>query len=407
MEIELNKIVQNPHQVRTISTDEELWELAQSIRDNGLLHAIKARPTDRGYELVYGHRRVAAMRLLGWTKCEAIVEEMGDEDSLVQSLAENLQRQDLDILDEARSYQALVDRGYTLDQIAELVRKAQGRISNRLSILRLPPQVQTLVKHRQGQHATTTEQGGLSPDSASRIASAVETPDEAIAIAQKALDERLNSREIRELTGLLKETSALHQREQIIRTPWETIARELEQDLNKQAESFPAVRKTEPLGILVHRKIVWNLRRLNLEQFDHFTIGYSERSIEQFIELLGLARVELLADVRRIPISQFRPEFSKSNLAEALARHGIEYVHWPELGVPTEIRRSFQDTADLDDLFTWYDSNIRPDLKLAQFDTELSSQRIAFMCVEFDPQSCHRHRIAACLERTGFRLLDL
>lgn len=403
MKIELTKIVESPHQVRTITTDEELWELAESIKEHGLLQPIKVRPTDRGYELVYGHRRVAAMRLLGWTKCNAIVEGVNDEDSLVQSIVENLQRQNLDVLDEARSYRVLVERGHTLQEIAELVKKPQGRVSNRLSILRLPPQVQELVRPRKGQHETTTEQGGLSPDSASRIASSVNTPDEAVELAQKALNENLSSREIRELTALLKETLPSPQREQIIQTPWEVTARKLEQDRDGQTARRLATSQTEPLGILIHRKLVWNLQRLDLEQYDHFTIGYSERSLDQFIELLHLARVELVADVRRVPISRFRPEFSKVNLGHTLAKQGIKYVHWRELGIPTEIRNSFQ----TNDLFDWYDSNVQPELKLAQHDTELSKQRVAFMCVEVDPQSCHRHRIAACLEKAGYRLLDL
>lgn len=400
MQIELTKVVYSSHQVRTIFTDEELRGLAESIKENGLLQPIKVRPTDQGYELVYGHRRVAAMRLLGWTRCEAIVEEIDDDSSLVQSLAENLQRQNLDIIDEACSYEMLVERGYPLREIAELVNKPQGRISNRLSILRLPPQVQELVRVRTGQHVTTTEQGGLSPDSASRIASVARTPDEAIALAQKALDENLNSREIRELTGLLKRALSPSEREQIVHTLWRIT--------DKQGDDKPsgenlAVRQNEPFGQLVHRKTVWNLRRLDLEQFDHFTIGYSERSLDQFIELLRLARVDLVADVRSVPISRFRPEFSKSNLAEALIEQGIEYVHWPELGIPTENRRSLR----LADLFDWYDTHVQPGVRLTQHTAELSDRRIAFMCVEVDPQSCHRHRIATCLERIGLRLLDL
>jgi ParB/RepB/Spo0J family partition protein len=403
MEIELSKIVENLHQVRPIFTNEELWELAESIRDNGLLQPVKVRPTNRGYELVYGHRRVAAMRLLGWTKCEAIVEDVSDEDSLVQSLVENLQRQDLDILDEARSYQLLVERGYPLKEIAELVKKPQGRISNRLSILRLPSQIQELVMPREGQHLTTTGRGGLSPDSASRIASAVETPEEAIALAQKAIDERLTSLEVRELTRAFKEASAPSQRERIVQENWSGVEREPERTPQDQLLRSRVVHASEPLSKMIHRKIVWNIHRLDVQQFDHFTIGYSERSLDEFIELLLLAQVSLVVDVRRVPVSRFKPEFSKSNLGEALVRHGIEYVHWPQLGIPSEIRRSRQD----EELFLWYDSHVHLDVQLEQHDSELTEHRIAFMCVEVDPQSCHRHRIAAWLEQMGYRLLDL
>lgn len=403
MEIELARIIQNPHQVRDVSTDDELWELAESIKDNGLLQPIKVRPVNQGYELVYGHRRVAAMRLLGWTKCKAMVEEVADGDSLVQSLVENLQRQNLDILDEARSYQTLVERGCMLREIAELVKKPQGRISNRLSILRLPSQVQELVIARKGQHAATTERGGLSPDSASRIASATKTPDEAIALAYKVIDERLNSKEIRELTGLLKEITNPSQRKRVIHVKWEITAKELGQDPDSQTVKHLAAHQVEPLNELFHRKIVWNLRRLDLEQFNHFTIGYSQRSLDQFIELLHLAHIELLADVRAVPISRFRPEFSKLGLANSLAKCGIEYAHWPEFGVPTDVRHLLQ----AEDLFAWYNSNAQLGLKLTQRSTELSSCRIAFMCTEVDPQSCHRHCIAVYLERMGYRLLDL
>ena len=93
MKIELAKIVKSSHQVRKVFDDEELQELAESIKDSGLLQPIKVRPIGQErYELVYGHRRVAAMRLLGWIKCESIVEEVSNHESLVQSLVENLQR---------------------------------------------------------------------------------------------------------------------------------------------------------------------------------------------------------------------------------------------------------------------------------------------------------------------------
>jgi ParB family chromosome partitioning protein len=403
MEVDLTKIVQSPNQVRAVFNDEELWELAESIKEHGLLQPIKVRPTDQGYELVYGHRRVSAMRLLGWTKCEAIVEGVAEENSLVQSIVENLQRQDLNILDEAHSYQILIDRGHTLKEIANLVKKPQGRVSNRLSILRLPSQVQKLVISRKGQHETTTERGGLSPDSASRIASAAKTPDEAVALAHKALNENLNSKEVRELTSLLKETPIPYQRKQIIHTAWQMTREEPGQKQERQMVKSSAASRTEPLNILMHRKIVWNLHRLHLDQFDHFTIGYSERTLDQFLEILHLARVELVADVRRVPISRFRPEFSKNNLDKILTEQGVKYSHWPELGIPSEIRNTLQTS----DLFAWYESNVQLELELAQHDPEMSTKRVAFMCVEVDPQSCHRHCIAAYLEKRGYQLLDL
>lgn len=407
VKIQLSDILRSPHQTRSILEDEGLRELAESIRDNGLLQPIKVRPIEQGYELVYGHRRVAAMRLLGWTRCEAIVEEVDDRGSLVQSLIENLQREDLDVLEEARSYKTLAERGYTLREIAQLVKKPQGRISNRLSILRLPPEVQPLVMPGRGQHETTTEQGGLSLDSASRISSAAETSGEATALARKALDEELSSRQVRELTRLLNEKTDPSERQQLISESWRAMEGDLAQGQSDHAKNHTDTSSYEAFSTLVHRKLIWNLGRLNIDSFDHFTIGYSRRTLSQFIALLQIAEVDIVADVRHTPTSRFRPCFSKSNLRESLAEHGIDYRHWPELGVPPQVRRCFQDAADLEGLFGWYDSHIQPDLKVAKYNGELTTKRVAFMCVEFDPQSCHRHRIAICLEREGYALFDL
>lgn len=403
MQVSLSDITHNPYQVREISTDEELQELADSIREHGLLQPIKVRPVSQGFELVYGHRRLAAMLLLGWASCEVLVDEVSDDDSLIQSIVENLQRKNLDVLDEARSYHTLVERGHKLKEIAELVKKPQGRISNRLSILRLPPEVQKLVRSRKGQHETTAEMGGLSADSASRIASAANMPEEAMALAEKIIDERLNSREVRDLTRLLKKVSESAQRNQILTTRWEVTAGQPQQLKNGRIEGQLSLGHTDSFSEEIHNKIVWNLHRLDLTEFDHFTIGYSGRSVEQFIELLQLAGVELLADVRHSPVSRFRPEFSKLNLKTVIMQHGISYAHWPDLGIPSEIRRS----SKTRDIFDWYDTNINPEFRLAKHDAQISKYRTAFMCVEVNPQSCHRHRIATHLEKTGLRLLDL
>lgn len=403
MRILLSEINANQYQVRTNEDEESLLELAASINEHGLLQQIKVRPETNGYELVYGHRRVAAMRLLGWTECEAILEEVSDEESLLQSIAENLQREDLDILEEAESYQTLVARGHTLKEIAELVNKPQGRISNRLSILRLPKEVQELVIKRRGQHTPTTELGGLSPDSASRIASAIETPEEAINIARKAIYEGLNSQEIRELTAFLKDIHSNEERARIIDTPWQSplIQQENSDLVNNNLVSQQ--QHTLTLSDLFHRKMIWNLEKVGLENFDHFTIGYSSRNINQFLEVLQIAKIDILVDIRSVPISRFRPEFSRSNLCSLIIDSGISYLHLPSLGIPSDIRQNKTNK----ELFAWYDSHINVMQEIESLSIDLKSNRVAFMCVEVDPQSCHRHRVSRVLETRGFRLYDL
>lgn len=402
MIIKIEDIFSNPNQVRQIALNAELEELAESIGEHGLLQPIKVRPNNGKYELIYGHRRLAAMRMLNWVECEALVAGVSDEDSLNQSIAENLQRQDLDVIDEAKSYQLLRNRGYTINEIARIVKKPQGRISNRLSILRLPPEVQALVQTKKSQHAATTEMGGLSADSASRISSATVSDAEAITVANKAVNENLNSREIRELTSLLKEIDSEVNRRRIVERPWQSSRNDYQQTSIQVRPQSVAV-KPPSISELIHYKFVWNLERLSIGEFDHFTIGYSERSINQFLELLRLAKVDLLADVRRNPVSRYRPEFSKSNLKKNVNEVDIEYVHWPELGIPSEQRRNIR----TEELFDWYDANIKPGVILEQFEEVLGDNRTAFMCVEMDPQSCHRHRISVSLEKGGLKLLDL
>lgn len=400
MKIRLDDIASNPNQIRTIRHDQELIELAASVSEHGLLQPIKVRPTDSGFELVYGHRRFAAMQLLGWTECEAIVNGVSNDESLVQSIAENLQRQDLDVLDEARSYRILRERGFTIKEIAELVNKPHGRISNRLSILRLPEEVQQLVQSRNTQHSTTTEMGALSADSASRIASAIETPEEAVLLAEKAIGENLNSQEIRALTNTLKSEKGSEYRQMILEQPWLSLVSDGAVTYRTPSE---AQKRPDSIGALFHRKVLWNLHRVDLSKFDHFTVGYSERTPQQLLELLSMSQVSLLADVRCNPISRFRPEFSKSNLEQTMVRSGIRYLHIPELGIPSEIRR----TMNKESLFDWYNSNIQLDSVLQQYSELLGKERFAFICVELDPNSCHRHSISLFLERQGCKLLDL
>ena len=403
MKIKISQIKGNPYQVRTIVNDLELNELADSIREHGLLQPIKVRPLGNDFELVYGHRRLEAMKLLGWTECEVTIEGISDDDSLVQSITENLQRQDLDILDEAKSYEVLRQRGYTIKEIAEIVKKPHGRISNRLSILNLPVDVQQLVQTTKSQHASTTELGGLSADSASRIASVINSPSEAMSLAAKAIEEELNSREIRELTSLLKEIPYPSERELLIRKPWRSNSDDHTRLPTIEKSDDPKPNHQLSISGQFHNKVVWNLQRIDVDKFDHFTIGYSERSIDQFIELLKIAKIDLLADVRKMPVSRFKPEFSKTNLEKSVTSVGIDYIHWPNLGIPSSLRQEI----NYDTIFVWYMENVRPQQLLIDRRELLNTKRIAFMCVELDPESCHRHCISLSLEEIGYKMFDL
>ena len=154
------------------------------------------------------------------------------------------------------------------------------------------------------------------------------------------------------------------------------------------------------VGDQFHSKLVWNYERLDLSEFDHFTIGYSQRTWEQFNELLAIAGVTVLMDVRRNAVSQYKPEFSKQSLQLACEAETLIYIHAPELGVDFEDRAELSETHDYETLFDTYEQRLTPAgiWEAINRRVPVADQRIAFMCVEIDPCTCHRNRIAKALQ---------
>lgn len=164
----------------------------------------------------------------------------------------------------------------------------------------------------------------------------------------------------------------------------------------------------ERLSVQLHNKMIWDLSKLN--EFDFYTIGYSQiPDIVSFIDRLNSAGVETLVDVRHEPVSQYRPEFSKARLEEAVRVAGIDYAHYSSLGIPKQVRARVKNKSNYDFLWNWYDKHIIPLLENGFYDNIIKNLKhpVAYMCVELDPTKCHRHRIALALERRGLRGLDL
>lgn len=135
----INSISKNPYQPRLNFSEQELEELAQSIRENGLIQPIIVRKSPlAGYELIAGERRFRACQLAGLTHIQAIVKELTDEESMKQAIIENIQRYDLNPIEEALSYQQLIDKlGITHDEIATTLGKSRPYVSNSLRLLNL------------------------------------------------------------------------------------------------------------------------------------------------------------------------------------------------------------------------------------------------------------------------------
>ena len=146
--IPLGQIRANPYQPRKEFREDDLVELEASLRATGLLQPITVRrpAVGAGYELIAGERRLRAATRLGWADIPAIVRDIDDRTLLTLALVENLQRADLNALEEAEGYQRLVDEfGLTQGQVAEIVGKDRTTVANTLRVLALPPSVRRMV----------------------------------------------------------------------------------------------------------------------------------------------------------------------------------------------------------------------------------------------------------------------
>jgi ParB family chromosome partitioning protein len=167
--------------------EEDLIELADSIRQKGLVQPILVRPdaNNGGYEIVAGERRWRAAQRAGMHQVPVIVRQLGDREALELAIIENVQRTDLNAIEEASGYRELMERfGYTQDRLAEEIGKSRSHLANTLRLLRLPDSVQTLV-----------QEGKLTAGHARALVGRAD----AEALAQLIIEDELNVREIEEL----------------------------------------------------------------------------------------------------------------------------------------------------------------------------------------------------------------
>jgi len=167
--------------------EESIGALADSIREVGLLQPVLVRPAGDGFELIAGERRWRAARRVGLQTIPALVRETDDDAALEQALVENVQREDLNPLEEAAAYQQLIeDFKLTHEKVAARVGKSRAAISNTLRLLQLPPSIQRAVRESQ-----------LSMGHARAL---LGTPDRAFqeALAKRAINEDLSVRAVEE-----------------------------------------------------------------------------------------------------------------------------------------------------------------------------------------------------------------
>ncbi|MEX0710474.1 MAG: ParB/RepB/Spo0J family partition protein [Chloroflexota bacterium] len=147
-EVPTSRILPNPAQPRLSYEEDSLTELADSIREHGVLQPILVRPVGGQYELIAGERRWRASRMAQRDSIPAIVVEFDDETALEVSIIENLQREDVSPLEEASMFRKMTDLGYSVRQLAQKIGKDKGYIENRMRLADAPPEIRDLVSVR-------------------------------------------------------------------------------------------------------------------------------------------------------------------------------------------------------------------------------------------------------------------
>lgn len=190
--IPLDRIRSNPYQPRRRADDAEIAKLAASIREHGVLQPVLVTETIDGFELVAGERRVRAARLAGLTHIPAVVRQLPDRQRLELALVENLQREDLNPIEEALGYRRLIDEfGLSQEEIAGRVAKARSTVANTLRLLDQPIEIQEAVAEGRLSEGHARAIGGL-------------PPEDQIRLAEIALAKGLNVRQTEELARRLR-----------------------------------------------------------------------------------------------------------------------------------------------------------------------------------------------------------
>ena len=189
VELNLDELRSNPYQPRKIFDEEKLKELSESIKKHGVFQPIIAKKSIKGYEIIAGERRVKASIMAGLKTIPAVIRNLTDEEMMEIALLENLQRENLNAIEEATAYNKLIESlKITQDELATRLGKSRSHITNMLGLLSLPEDVKLMINEEK------------ISQSHARVLSKIDDKEEIIRLANKIVDEKLNVRDIEELS---------------------------------------------------------------------------------------------------------------------------------------------------------------------------------------------------------------
>ncbi len=206
--IKLDEIRSNPYQPRKTFNEESLKELAVSIKEYGIVQPVIVKKSIKGYELIAGERRCKAARMAGLNEVPAIIKDFTDQEMMEIALIENIQREDLNAIDEAKSVENIIKlRGITQEEFASIFGKSRSYITNLLGLLKLPSNIQDMVVNKEisSSHA--------------RVLSKLDDSKQIDALAQRIVKERLNVRDLENIVN----NKEIVKRKPIVKTNQEPI----------------------------------------------------------------------------------------------------------------------------------------------------------------------------------------
>lgn len=189
IDILISDLRPNPYQPRKVFDSEALADLASSIKEHGVFQPIIVKKSIKGYEIIAGERRVRASKIAGLEKVPAIIRNLNDEQMMEIALLENLQRENLSAIEEAKAYKSMIENLHlTQEQLSVKVGKSRSHVTNILGLLRLPSEVQEMVVNKK-----------ISMGHA-RVLSKLENNDKIIEMAHDIIDKKIPVRNVEELS---------------------------------------------------------------------------------------------------------------------------------------------------------------------------------------------------------------
>ena len=192
--VQIKDIQKNPYQPRKEFSEEKIQELAQSIKENGLIQPIIVRKSPvLGYEILAGERRYRASIAAGLSEVPVIVKQLSDQDMMLHSIIENLQRENLNPIEEAKAYQSLIDKGFTHTEIAEKMGKSRPYITNLVRLLGLPKHILTEVESGKLSQAHARLLIQLSSDKQDKLLNRIQTENLSVRQVEQILQKTKKS----------------------------------------------------------------------------------------------------------------------------------------------------------------------------------------------------------------------